>query len=156
MKFIDQKQLLTTLILFLLMGIFDFWLIEAHGASLSERGVIDAVKAKLEMESQPKIVWRQRLVTTMCSPQRAARDPRCQPCAPGSPNFCIREWRTKPEELPGRCRFPPSNNAKWSATYNAYTKKWEVISFDPMVTGRNYWIVDDRSRVVLSGYCVFD
>jgi hypothetical protein len=87
--------------------------IESSGGSrLSEEEAIGAVKALLKAESRTHKENREELVTTMCSSQRAEYDTRCEPCAPGSPNFCIKELKTVLVEVPSRCAFPPSEQAQ--------------------------------------------
>ncbi len=127
----------------------------SSGATLSESDAIGIVKARMNLESRPGVMYRQKYVTKTCSSQMAAYDNRCRPCAPGSPNYCIQETIMEKVNRPARCRFPPTKNAKWSATYNSFAKEWEVKSFDPYATGRNFWYVDDRSRTIKSGYCIY-
>jgi hypothetical protein len=122
---------------------------------LSEDEVIGSVKAFLQQASQPSQKMVKRMVTTPCSPQRAEYDSTCEPCAPGSSNFCVREWKDVPIEEPGSCPFPPSENAQWSADYDDYSDRWTVQSKDYMVTGQNSWTVDDTTGEILSGYCVY-
>lgn len=164
MKYICQKRLFTIVLLFFLLGASGCGKKGGGGSGYSNNSLnspqrsegeaIGAVKALLKAESQPHRENRQDYETTMCSSQRAAYDSRCQPCAPGSPNFCIEELTTKLVEVPGPCRFPPSERAQRSAIYNRFTREWQVESND-WATGRHNWTVDDQSGAVVSGYCVF-
>ncbi|NMC53937.1 MAG: hypothetical protein GYA48_09925 [Chloroflexi bacterium] len=129
--------------------------IPVTNSRFSEEDVIVIVQEHLRLESQPHTESRQVLERTMCSQQRAEYDFQCKPCAPGSPNFCIDEWVTREVEVPGRCPFPPSQNASWSAEFYDASEQWYVTSMDPYATGENHWYVDDQDGEVLSGYCVF-
>ena len=123
------------------------------GFTNSEEEAIGLVKGHLDQASRSTTERRQTFQRTMCSAQRAATDPSCTPCAPGSPNFCIDEWVWDDVEVPGQCAFPPSQDATWSADYREGSRRWDVESSDPFATGLNRWTVDDTTASIVSGYC---
>jgi hypothetical protein len=124
-----------------------------EGSNLTEQEAIGLVKAYLDEAARPTTERRQEPTQAPCSAQQAQIDNTCRPCSSGSLTYCRDEWVWTDVAVSGRCPFPPSANATWTAEYRESSSRWEVRSSDPYATGLNRWTVDDPTATMLSGYC---